>query len=224
MPTIREKKTQYCQHKSEVSKTKTTMFMACSFGFLDVCQWLVKHGSKKDIKKTTYDDVTPFEVSLNNNHLKVCQWLITEGALNTSKKDSNTLVKNIFLNPKREALMFYPYCINRHNNFMKLFNWSQQVINEYYSFKCYILPNSWSFQKRTNNKCFLWMLGLHGDSFRVIFTNLIFEFLGIENKESLKNVKQFLKDAGPLQNMTFKVSDKNHSPQNKRKRKRQKKY
>lgn len=220
MPTIREKKTQYCQHKSEVSKTKTTMFMACSFGFLDVCQWLVKHGSKKDIKKTTYDDVTPFEVSLNNNHLKVCQWLITEGALNTSKKDSNTLVKNIFLNPKREALMFYPYCINRHNNFMKLFNWSQQVINEYYSFKCYILPNSCSSQRRTNYKCFLWMLGVHGDSFRIIFTNLISEFLGIENEERFKNVKQFLKDARPLQNMTFKVSDKNLSPKNKKKRKR----
>lgn len=220
MPTIREKKTQYCQHKSQVSKTKTTMFMACSFGFLDVCQWLAKHGSKKDIKKTIYDDVTPFEVSLNNNHLKVCQWLITQGALNTSKKSSNTLVKNIFLNPKREALIFYPYCINRHNNFIRLFNWSQDVINEYYSFKFYILPNSWSSKRRINSKCVLWMLGVHGDSFRIIFTNLISEFLGIENKESFKNVKQFLKDARLIQNMTFNVSDKNDSPKNKKKRKR----
>lgn len=220
MPTIREKKTLYCQHKSRVSKTETTMFIACSFGFLDVCQWLVKHGLKKDIKKTALDNVTPFEVSLNNNHLEVCQWLIRQGALNTSKKNSNTLVKNIFLNPNRKALIFYPYCIIRHNNFIRLFNWSQHVVNEYYSFKFYILPNSWSSRRKTNNKCFLWMLGLHGDCFRIILTNLISEFLGIENEESFKNIKQFLKDARPLQNMTFGVADKNLCLNNKKKRKR----
>ena len=222
MPTIREKKTLYCQNKSRVSKTETTMFIACSFGFLDVCQWLVEHGLKKDIKKTNHDDVTPFEISLNNNHLKICQWLITQGSLNTykfKKTDGKTLVKNIFLNPKRKGLMFYPYCMNRYKNFRRLLNWSQDIVNEYYSFKFYILPNSCFSQRGTKSKCFLWMLGLHGNCFRVIFTNLISEFLGIENEESFRNVKQFLKDVKTFQNMILKEGDKNISPKNnKRKR------
>jgi hypothetical protein len=197
------------------------MFMACSFGFLDVCQWLFKHGSKKDIKKTTYDNVTPFEISLNNNHLKVCQWLIRKGALNSSeKKNNNTLVKNIFLNIRREGLIFYPHCLNRHNNFMKLHKWSQHIINEYYSFKFYLLPNSWYSQRGTNNKCLLWMLGRHGDCFRIIFISLISEFLGVENEESFKNVKQFLKDSRTIQNMSHRVADKSHCLYNKKKRKR----
>lgn len=224
MPSIREKKIEYCQKKSQASDGKTTLFIACSFGFLPECQWLAKHHPNNDITQRNINGVSPFEESFNSGYLQICQWLITQGALSPDISDEsncNTLAKNIFLNPKKRGFSFISYNDIRCENFLKLSKWSQKVVNEYYSFTFWTLPNSLFHRRNIHSRCYLWKLGQHGASFRIVFINLISSFLGIETEESFNYVKQFLKDIKPLRNRGFLKTER--TPYSTREKKRRRK-
>lgn len=219
MPSITAKKIRFCYRRSKTQNGKSTiMYISCSYGFLKECKLLFKNKHKKIIRQTNCEGITPFERAFSNGHLPVCQWLISQGALtgsNSQNLNSGTLVKNIFLNPKKNLR---DSSVNRYKKFLRLYAWSQNVINEYNSFKFYIVPNSVLNQRSFHHGCYLWMLGRHGPHFNIIFNNLIAGFLGIETEESFCNIQHFLKNIRPLKDRIFIETDKNLILTKKRKR------
>ena len=209
MPSVITKKLRFCLKISREFNGKTSiMFISCSYGFLDLCKLLLKNKPKKCIRETNYEGITPFEKSFSNGHLPVCLWLIAQGALSDSNpQDSNnsTLVKNIFLSPNKNLR---DYNENRHSKFLRIYKWSQSVINEYYSFKFNLVSNSSPTQRNQYHDCYLGMLSRHGPHFREIFNNLIADFLGLETDESINTIKQIFKYIRPLRNAVFPTLNK----------------